>query len=175
MRLLYFVLPAAVGLLAGCAERMPATEARVALHVGHVATARRVVEGRGHVSEGPKGHASAAPRGSASAALNGHAAEAPNIDLNKICHAVEQSDEPTQDRHRWCLESEQGAKNELQQRWHALSAADRSTCTPSSTGGVEPSYVELLTCFEIISAVKTGPSEYRTGAQWWRRHSLDLP
>lgn len=167
MRLLYFVLPAAMGLLAGCAERMPAPEARVALHVTHIPIARRVVEGRGHASEGPKGHASTAP--------NGHAAEAPNIDLNKICHAVEQSDEPTQDRHRWCLESEQGAKNELQQRWHALSAADRSTCTPSATGGVEPSYVELLTCFEIISAVKSGPSAFRTGAQWWRRHSLDLP
>src|SRR5690349_16091917 len=96
MRLLYFVLPAAVGLLAGCAERMPATEARVALQVGHIPAARRVVEGRGHASEGPKGHASAAP--------NGRASEAPNIDLNKICRAVEQSDEPTQDRHRWCQE-----------------------------------------------------------------------
>jgi hypothetical protein len=166
MRLLYFVLPAAMGLLAGCAERMPATEARVALHVGHIPTARRVVEGRGHASEAPKGHAPEAP--------NGHASEAPNIDLNRICRAVEQSDEPTQDRHRWCLESEQGAKNELQQRWHALSAADRSACMPSSTGGVEPSYVELLTCFEIISAVKTGPSAFRTGAQWWH-HNLDLP
>jgi hypothetical protein len=167
MRLLYFVLPAAVGLLAGCAERMPATEARVALHVTHIPTARRLVEGRGHAPEASKGHASTAP--------NGHAAAAPNIDLNRICRAVEQSDEPTQDRHRWCLEGEQGAKNELQQRWHALSAADRSACVPSSTGGVEPSYVELLTCFEIMSAVKTGPSTYRTGMQWWRRDNLDLP
>ena len=173
MRLLYFVLPAAVGLLAGCAERMPATEARVALQVGHIPAARRVVEGRGHAPEG-RGHASEGPKGHASAAPNGRASEAPNIDLNKICRAVEQSDEPTQDRHRWCLEGEQGAKSELQQQWHALSAADRSACVPSSTGGVEPSYVELLTCFEIISAVKTG-SAYRTGMQWWRRHSLDLP
>lgn len=159
MRLLYLVLPAALGLLAGCAERMPATEARVAVQVAYMPTARRLVEGRGHAPEAPKGQAS----------------EVPNIDLNKICRGVEQSDEPTQDRHRWCLESERNAKNELQQRWRTLSTTERSACLPSSTGGIEPSYVELLTCFEIVSAVKTGPSSYRAGAQWLRGHSLDLP
>jgi hypothetical protein len=159
MRLLYFALPAAVGLLAGCADHMPATGARVAVQVAYIPTARSLVEGRGHALEASKGQSS----------------EVPNIDLNKICRGVEQSDDPTQDRRGWCVKSEQDAKNELQQRWRTLSATERSACLPSSTGGVEPSYVELLTCFEIISAVKTGPSSYRAGSQWLRGHSLDLP
>lgn len=149
MRLLRYLLPLAVGLLAGCADRMPATEARVAVHIAYMPTARRVVENVGRGSEAHKGDVS----------------KAPEIDLRKVCRAVEHSDNPDQDRHPWCLRAERDAKAELQQRWSTFSAAERSACMPSSTGGVEESYVELLTCFEIVSALKNGPSTYRVRAQ----------
>jgi hypothetical protein len=36
---------------------------------------------------------------------------------------------------------------------------------PSSTGGVEPSYVELLTCFEMASSLKRGASTWGVRTQ----------
>ncbi len=141
MRLVYYLLPAAVALLAGCADRTPATEARVGVHVGYMPTARRAVEHVGHASEA-----------------------VPNIDLNQVCRAVERTDNSAKDR-QWCLEDERDAKIELQRRWQRFSAAERTACMPSSTAGVESSYVELLTCFEIVSALKDGPSTYRARAQ----------
>ncbi len=142
MRLLYYLLPAAVALLAGCADRTPATEARVGVSVGYMPSPRRAVEDVGQASKA-----------------------VPNMDLNKLCRAVERSDTSDKDRRHWCLEDERDAKNELQRRWHTLSAAERSACMPSSTGGVEPSYVELLTCLELVSALKDGPSTYGARAQ----------
>jgi hypothetical protein len=119
MRLLCYLLPAAVGLLAGCADRTPAAEARLGVHFGYMPTARRTVEDVPHVS-----------------------GAVPNFDMSKSCRASERSD---------CLEEERDAKIELQGRWPGFSAAERSACMPLSTAGVEPSYVELLTCFEMAS------------------------
>lgn len=131
-----------MGLLAGCADRMPATDARVAVHVTYMPAPRRAAEDVGHAS-----------------------AAVPNIDLNRLCGALERADNPEKDRVRWCVEDERDAKAELERRWSASSAAERSACMPSSTAGVEPSYVELLTCFEIVAALKDGPSAYRMRTQ----------
>jgi hypothetical protein len=120
MRLLYYLLPVVVGLLAGCADRTPAIEARVGVHFGYVPAARRTVEDVRHVS-----------------------GTLPNFDMSKLCRASERTG---------CLEEERDAKIELQRQWPTFSEANRSTCMPSSTAGVEPSYVELLTCFEMASA-----------------------
>jgi hypothetical protein len=69
----------------------------------------------------------------------------PSYDMSKACQGSERSN---------CLEEERQAGAELDRRWQAISAADRSACIPHSTAGVEPSYVELLTCIEMSVLAK---------------------
>jgi hypothetical protein len=134
MRLLYFLLPA-VGLLAGCADRLrvPAADAQVRVHVGYAPPARRAAEDADHAF-----------------------ASIPNFDMRKSCRAAERDS---------CVGDERNAKAELQRRWSTFSGAHRAECIPFATGGVEPSYVEILSCFEIAVALKEGPSTYPIRAQ----------
>ncbi len=138
MRPLYYLLPAAMGLLTGCADRIPANEARFGVHVGYMPTARRAVEVR------------------ASEAV-------PNIDVSKLCRSTERGGDSV--RNRQCLKDERDAEVELERQWYRFSAAERSACLPSSTAGVEPGYVELLTCFEMAAVKSTGPATIASRSQ----------
>jgi len=156
MRLIYCVLPA-VGLLAGCAQRMPATEARV-VRVAYMPAAEAGAGVHGYMPPARLGYMPPARRAVEDV---GHASRpVPNIDLNKVCRVGEPADNPDADRRQWCLKDERDAKIELQRRWSTSSPAERSACVPSSSGGVEPSYVELLTCFEMGAFLKEGPSAF---------------
>jgi hypothetical protein len=130
-----YYLLPAMGLLAGCADCMRMPAADAQVRV----------------------YVGYTPTARRAAEDVGHAFESvPNYDMRKSCRAAER------DR---CVEDERDAKAELQRRWPTFSAAHRSACIPSSTGGVEPSYVEILSCFEIAFALKEGPSKYLIRAQ----------
>jgi len=80
----------------------------------------------------------------------GRASDAvPSFNMTKACRASERNS---------CLRDEQDAKADVQRRWHGFSATERSACMLSSTGGIEPSYAELLTCLEMGALAKAGPA-----------------
>ncbi len=75
----------------------------------------------------------------------------PDIDLSRLCRSAGV-------RLRQCYKEERDAEIELGRQWYRFSAAERSACMPSSTAGVQPGYVELLTCFEMAAAKNVGPA-----------------
>jgi peptidoglycan hydrolase-like protein with peptidoglycan-binding domain len=52
-----------------------------------------------------------------------------------------------------CIQSEQEARDQLRKIWGEFSAKDKAGCTLTATTGCIPSYIELLTCLEIIRDV----------------------
>ena len=135
MRSLNYFLPVAAFLLTGCADRIPANEARFGVHVGYMPTARRT---------------------------DVRASEAiPNIDLSRLCRSTDGDFL----RDQQCLKDEREAEAELQRRWYRFSAAERSACMPHSTAGIQPGYVELLTCFEMIAAKNASPAAIASQTQ----------
>ena len=48
-----------------------------------------------------------------------------------------------------CRNSELRARDQMQQQWPQLNAADKAQCVPASTVGGNPTYTELLTCLEM--------------------------
>ncbi len=134
MRLLRCVVPASLMLLAGCADQRPIEQAQFGVGVGYMPATRRTVASAEYASQ-----------------------VAPNIDLSSLCRGADRGDDTARAQQR-CIDEERRAKSELQRQWHGFSAADRSACMPSSTGGVEPSYTELLTCFEAAALERAGPA-----------------
>ena len=49
-----------------------------------------------------------------------------------------------------CLRDEQDARTRLEKRWSNFPAASRHDCVGEIERGGPPSYVELLTCFEMF-------------------------
>src|SRR5690348_2045017 len=83
-------------------------------------------------------------------------AAAPQFDIPETCRSSE--------RHA-CLKDEADAEAELRRQWPRFSAAERSVCMLHTTGGVAPSYSELLTCLEIAALVKRKPATVVVGTQ----------
>lgn len=53
-----------------------------------------------------------------------------------------------------CRNSEQRARDQMQQQWPQLNAADKAQCVPAAMVGGTPSYTELLTCLELARDVR---------------------
>jgi hypothetical protein len=55
-----------------------------------------------------------------------------------------------------CVRDEQQAQDQLQAQWSQFAPSDKAMCTSMTTesGGVPPSYVELLTCLQGQQLVK---------------------
>jgi hypothetical protein len=49
-----------------------------------------------------------------------------------------------------CLADETAAQDTLKQNWSKYSAIDKTQCVGMTTNGGPPSYVELLSCLEIM-------------------------
>jgi hypothetical protein len=49
-----------------------------------------------------------------------------------------------------CLADETAAQDTLKQNWSKYSAVDKTQCVGMTTNGGPPSYVELLSCLEIM-------------------------
>ena len=58
-----------------------------------------------------------------------------------------------------CLRTEQDARDRVASEWNSFNTADRATCTGLSTTGGQATYTELLTCLEMMQAVRKLPKE----------------
>jgi hypothetical protein len=80
------------------------------------------------------------------------AASMPTSNLDKICQNAKVGALPGQDEasaFQACIADEKTARDQLQQKWRQFSASARGTC--AETPGSSFSYVELLTCLEMLS------------------------
>jgi hypothetical protein len=70
----------------------------------------------------------------------------PTFDVKPSCEADISDDVETA---KSCQEDEQAAREQLAKMWNGFSAPDRAMCT-DLTEGYNPSYVELLSCLQIM-------------------------
>jgi hypothetical protein len=72
----------------------------------------------------------------------------PNFNVEPSCRAAaQQASSP--DYIAVCRNSEQRARDQIQQQWPQANAADKAQCVPAATVGGSPTYTELLTCLEM--------------------------
>jgi hypothetical protein len=91
------------------------------------------------------------------AALQGVAAAGgpPELDVRPSCRAADRvsfaagADKPRSDM-KACLDDESTAKDALFKAWPTFSAIHRTQCVGMNRTGGPPSYVELLTCLEVM-------------------------
>jgi hypothetical protein len=78
----------------------------------------------------------------------------PEFDLRPSCHAAETIDPTQKATFQACMDTEQGARSQLQGKWLTFPAPDRRACAAETQAGGPPSYVELLVCLEDEKAVR---------------------
>ena len=73
----------------------------------------------------------------------------PSLDIKGTCRQAQPvSDE--QSAYDSCMNDEFAAQKELAKNWQTFGAQARSTCVQESQLGSSPSYVDLLTCLELV-------------------------
>jgi hypothetical protein len=78
----------------------------------------------------------------------------PKLDVTATCKAAaDYSISPGRDKDS-CMGDEDTAKGALVQNWSKYSATDKTQCIGTVTTGGPPSYVELLSCLEIMRDAK---------------------
>jgi hypothetical protein len=78
----------------------------------------------------------------------------PKLDVTISCKAAaDYSISPGRDKDS-CIGDEDTAKGTLVQNWSKYNAADKTQCIGTVTTGGPPSYVELLSCLEIMRDAK---------------------
>jgi len=83
--------------------------------------------------------------------------QVPNLDVTPTCRPLDNNDMQIDEKR--CRQTEADARDELKRQWSSYSAADRSQCTATATMGGTASYVELITCLEMLRAVATAPAK----------------
>jgi hypothetical protein len=81
------------------------------------------------------------------------AASFPNIDIHTACHTAEAAALPDKRASVFgsCIQEEEKAKTILSQKWAEFSPSARQSCTEAG-GGLQYSYVELMTCLQVQSS-----------------------
>ena len=79
--------------------------------------------------------------------------QVPTLNIEPSCQAAAQQ-AASADYVTVCRNSEQKARDQMQQQWSQLNPADKAQCVPASTTGGTPSYTELLTCLELSRDVR---------------------
>ena len=90
------------------------------------------------------------------AALAGPAAradEVPKFDLQVTCRSGSSGDPGHTSR--FCMESEQEARAELERRWTSFKPESRRECSQETRIGGLPSYVQVPTCIELAEGKLT--------------------
>ena len=82
----------------------------------------------------------------------------PTFSVEPSCQAAAQQ-AASADYVSVCRNSEQRARDEIQQQWPQLSAADKAQCVQAATVGGSPTYTELLTCLEMTRDVRQSHSK----------------
>ncbi|HEV3042352.1 MAG TPA: hypothetical protein VGY52_00610 [Roseiarcus sp.] len=70
----------------------------------------------------------------------------PNLDMDRVCGGGPA--EKAKEEYKNCMNSEQTAKNKLQQNWAQYPAKIRNECSHVMEVAPQASYVELQTCIE---------------------------
>ena len=91
------------------------------------------------------------------AAIQGVAAagEPPQLDVRPSCRAADRvsfaagADKPRNDMQA-CLDDERTARDALFKAWPRFRPVDQAQCVGMNRTGGPPSYVELLTCLEVM-------------------------
>ena len=86
----------------------------------------------------------------------------PKLDVNRSCRAEAVGTLGTQMGVESCVKSEQEARNQISKSWSTFAAGDRSTCVGLSNMGGQSTYIELLTCLEIMRDSRKLPKDVDT-------------
>jgi hypothetical protein len=78
----------------------------------------------------------------------------PKLDVTVTCAAAAQYSISSGRDKEACLGDETTAQNTLAQNWSKYNADDRNQCVGTVKTGGPPSYVELLSCIEILRDAK---------------------
>jgi hypothetical protein len=86
--------------------------------------------------------------------LTAVADDPPNLDVTATCAAAAQFSISTGRGKEACLGDESTAQATLAQNWSKYKADDKDQCVGTVNTGGPPSYVELLSCIEILRDAK---------------------
>jgi hypothetical protein len=109
---------------------------------------------------------------------NRHAGGPPTLQVGRSCEAAARGSVVLGRDKKACLADETTARDTLKQNWSKYAASDKNECTGMVTTGGPPSYVELLSCIEILrdarnirkgNALETGEQPVSTGRVRQRR------
>jgi hypothetical protein len=81
---------------------------------------------------------------------NRHAGGPPTLEVGPSCEAAAQGSVILGRDKKACLGDETTAQDTLKQNWSKYAASDKNDCVGMVTTGGPPSYVELLSCVEIL-------------------------
>jgi ABC-type glycerol-3-phosphate transport system substrate-binding protein len=82
--------------------------------------------------------------------------QVPNLDVTPTCRALDHNDMQIDEKR--CRQSEADARDQLKRDWASFPAANRSQCITTATMGGTASYVELITCLEMLNDVAGLPA-----------------
>jgi hypothetical protein len=88
--------------------------------------------------------------------------DVPNLDINRSCRAEAVGSLGFKFELDTCLKSEEDARSQLSKGWNEFAAADRGTCVGLSTMGGQSTYIELLTCLEMLRDARKLPKDADT-------------
>jgi hypothetical protein len=109
---------------------------------------------------------------------NRHAGGPPTLQVGQSCEAAARGSVVLGRDKKACLADETTAQDTLKQNWSKYAASDKNECIGMVTTGGPPSYVELLSCIEILrdarnirkgNALETGDQPVSTGRVRQRR------
>jgi hypothetical protein len=80
---------------------------------------------------------------------------APTLDTGESCGAAAQAGLVIGRDKEACLSDERAAQDTLKKGWSGFSSGDKTQCVGLVRNGGPPSYVELLSCLEVMQNSKT--------------------
>ena len=81
---------------------------------------------------------------------NGRAGGPPSLQVGQSCEAAGRGSVVLGRDKKACLADETTAQDTLKQNWSKYATSDKNECVGMVTTGGPPSYVELLSCVEIL-------------------------
>jgi hypothetical protein len=86
----------------------------------------------------------------------------PAFDLKKSCKTTEDTALSLGRSVESCINSEEAAREQLENRWAEFPGGKRAECVGVSSIGGAPSYIEVLTCLELaqdLERIRSAPAE----------------
>jgi hypothetical protein len=83
------------------------------------------------------------------------ASDRPKFDVSQSCEAAAREALVVGRNKESCMADERTAQNEIAKNWPQYAARDRAQCVGMVSKGGPPSYVELLSCFEVMRDART--------------------